>query len=134
MSPHPILAASVEEIQQAVKSEVAAVGSLRRGQAERSALLEALGALWTQGYPVAWERQFSAGGRRVALPTYPWQRERHWIEAKAAGSHLAAADPLADWFYRVDWPELPRAAGSPPQAGAGSWLVLADRGGVGESV
>ncbi|AGP37465.1 type I polyketide synthase [Sorangium cellulosum] len=83
MSPHPILTTSVEEMRRAVQRAGAAVGSLRRGQDERPAMLEALGALWAQGYPVPWGRLFPAGGRRVPLPNYPWQRERYWIEAPA---------------------------------------------------
>jgi epothilone polyketide synthase D len=58
-----------------------AVGSLRRHQGERRALLEALGALWVKGHPVAWDRQFPDGGRKLPLPTYAWQRERYWIDA-----------------------------------------------------
>nr|WP_246357067.1 non-ribosomal peptide synthetase/type I polyketide synthase [Pyxidicoccus fallax] len=84
MSPHPILTMPVEEIRRASGKDGAALGSLRRGQDERSALLETLGALWTQGYSVAWERQFPAGCRRVALPTYAWQRERYWVEAQVS--------------------------------------------------
>jgi NADPH:quinone reductase-like Zn-dependent oxidoreductase/acyl carrier protein len=57
-----------------------AVGSLRRGQAERSELLGALGALWVKGYKVAWEKLFPEGVRRVELPTYAWQRQRYWVE------------------------------------------------------
>ncbi|MGB7525500.1 MAG: type I polyketide synthase, partial [Castellaniella sp.] len=30
------------------------------------------------GAPVCWERVFPRPGRFHALPTYPWQRERHW--------------------------------------------------------
>ena len=67
MSPHPLLTASVEEMRRATGREGACVGSLRWGQDERPALLEALGTLWAQGYPVAWERLFPAGGRRVPL-------------------------------------------------------------------
>jgi polyketide synthase 12/epothilone polyketide synthase D len=83
MSPHPILTTSVEEMRRTSEREGVVVGSLRRGQEERGALLEALGALWVQGHPVAWARQFPTGGRRVALPNYAWQRERYWVETPA---------------------------------------------------
>ncbi|NMO16396.1 type I polyketide synthase [Pyxidicoccus fallax] len=86
MSPHPILTMPVEEMRRASGKDGAAVGSLRRGQDERGALLETLGALWTQGYPVAWERQFPTGGRRVSLPTYAWQRDRYWIETSSGST------------------------------------------------
>jgi acyl transferase domain-containing protein/NADPH:quinone reductase-like Zn-dependent oxidoreductase/NAD(P)-dependent dehydrogenase (short-subunit alcohol dehydrogenase family)/acyl carrier protein len=86
MSPHPILTTSVQEVVQAAQQEGAAVGSLRRGQEERPAMLEALGALWVRGHAVAWKRLFPASGRRVPLPTYPWQRERYWIETPASAA------------------------------------------------
>lgn len=43
--------------------------------------LEALGEAWVAGVTVDWER-FRAGERRrrVALPTYSFDRERYWIE------------------------------------------------------
>src|SRR5262249_53772775 len=86
MSPHPILTTAVEEVRLAADRSGAAVGSVRRGEDERAAMLEALGALWVHGYPAAWERLFPAGGRRVPLPTYPWQRERCWIERPVNGA------------------------------------------------
>ncbi|MDC3985913.1 type I polyketide synthase [Polyangium jinanense] len=83
VSPHPILVPAIEELLHATARQGLAVGSLRRGQDERAAMLEALGALWARGHVVAWDRLFDAGHRRVPLPTYAWQRERHWIEAEA---------------------------------------------------
>jgi surfactin synthase thioesterase subunit/acyl carrier protein len=50
-------------------------------------MLAALGALYTRGYPVDWHRLYPQGGRCVALPNYPWQRSRYWVDAPA----LAAA-------------------------------------------
>ncbi len=90
MSPHPLLATSVEEEHRAWERAGDGGGLAAARADERSALLEALGALWVQGYPVAWERQFAAGGRRVPLPTYPWQRERYWLEAPAEARRAGA--------------------------------------------
>jgi epothilone polyketide synthase D len=80
MSPHPLLQPSLVEVLKAEKKDGVAIGSLRRSQPERQTLLEGLGTLWVNGFSVAWEKQFPAGGRRVDLPTYAWQRERYWIE------------------------------------------------------
>lgn len=84
MSPHPVLTPAVEEMRAAAGRRGVAVASQRREQPERSALLEALGALWAHGHAVPWERLFPAGGRRVSLPTYAWQRERHWLDREAS--------------------------------------------------
>jgi acyl transferase domain-containing protein/acyl carrier protein len=83
MSPHPILVPAVEETLRAARRAGAAVGSMRRGQDERAALLEALGALWVRGCPVDWAGLFAEGGCRVPLPSYPFQRERYWLTEPA---------------------------------------------------
>ncbi len=60
------------------------VSSLRRSETGSSVemLLEALGRLWLGGLDIDWNA-FSAGERRrrIPLPTYPFERQRHWIEA-----------------------------------------------------
>nr|AYM54555.1 hypothetical protein [Racemicystis crocea] len=84
MSPHPILLPSVEENLREKSRGGAAIASLRRQSEERRCLLEALGSLYMHGYPVDWTRIHPQKGRVVSLPTYPWQRERYWIEGAAS--------------------------------------------------
>ena len=62
----------------------ALVASLRADRDEAASVVEALGHVWTAGRQVEWAGVFLSGGRRVALPTYPWQRERYWIERPAS--------------------------------------------------
>ena len=45
-------------------------------------MLRALGALYAQGQPVDWGA-LDPSGQFLRLPSYPWQRERHWLEAEA---------------------------------------------------
>ncbi|WP_277762479.1 type I polyketide synthase, partial [Streptomyces sp. IB2014 016-6] len=46
----------------------------------------------TQGVPVNWEPFFAGrGGQRVPLPTYPFQRERHWWEPPSGTAAPASA-------------------------------------------
>lgn len=80
MSPHPILLSAIEETCKHLDRPGRGFASLRRGQPERITLLGELGALYTSGYPVAWEKLYPHGGAVVSLPSYPWQRERHWFE------------------------------------------------------
>jgi acyl transferase domain-containing protein len=51
----------------------------------RQQLLTALGRLYFKGFEVDWHQfyQFSAW-RRLALPTYPFEHERYWVEAAHA--------------------------------------------------
>lgn len=67
--------------------------SLRPGQADWETLLTSLGQLYGQGQAIDW---ISFGQlynhRRLSLPTYPFQRQRHWIDApkeRRAGQHNA---------------------------------------------
>ncbi|GAA2688857.1 type I polyketide synthase [Streptomyces lunalinharesii] len=56
--------------------------TLRRTRPEPDALLDALAALHAHGVPVDWRAIFAGrGGRRVALPTYAFQRRRYWLNA-----------------------------------------------------
>ncbi|NER24035.1 MAG: type I polyketide synthase [Symploca sp. SIO1C2] len=55
--------------------------SLRPGQEDWQQLLQSLGQLYVQGVAVDWsefDRDYPR--RKVLLPTYPWQRQRYWIE------------------------------------------------------
>ena len=42
--------------------------------------LRALGQAWAAGADVDWPAVHGGARRRVSLPTYPFDRERHWIE------------------------------------------------------
>lgn len=55
--------------------------SLRKGRRDGDQLLHSLGTLYVQGAPVNWHG-FEAGTcrRRVPLPTYPFERTRHWFD------------------------------------------------------
>ncbi|TSC32697.1 type I polyketide synthase [Corallococcus sp. Z5C101001] len=120
---------------------VASTRHPREASQDLQVLLGALGRLWLGGVTVDW-KGFAANEqrRRVPLPTYPFQRERYWIEAKPLGGGARADAPaslakradVADWFYAPSWKlsPLPRAQGA---AGAG-WLVFADDTGVAEAL
>jgi len=57
--------------------------SLPHAKDERSELenlLSTVGALWVSGAPVDWRRLRKNRGQRVPLPTYPFERQRFWIE------------------------------------------------------
>ncbi|MFG2342420.1 type I polyketide synthase, partial [Streptomyces yangpuensis] len=93
-SPHPVLAARVQDIADAAETTVVATGSLRRDHGGSAQFLTALAELSVHGVATDWARVFAGtGARRVDLPTYPFQRERFWVEPSApAVAPLAEAD------------------------------------------
>ncbi|MDQ0578634.1 non-ribosomal peptide synthetase/type I polyketide synthase [Streptomyces rishiriensis] len=77
-----------------VATEVPADGAVAV-RATHEGLLEVVGRLWVRGAG-ADRTALAPGGRRVALPTYPYQRARHWPER--ATSRL---------LHRVIWRDAP---------------------------
>jgi acyl transferase domain-containing protein len=107
--------------------------SLRPGRGDWETLLGSLARLHALGVEVDWdgfERPFAS--RPVSLPTYPFERRRHWIDVPAAPPSLdgdsAPAASSVDGFAAspVDGSAAPRASagGAPvfasPAARAGS--------------
>jgi len=84
LSPHPVLAGTISECLVHRKEKGTILPSLRRQEPERAVMLGSLGALYTLGYSVAWDRLYPDGARCVRLPSYPWQRERYWTESIAS--------------------------------------------------
>ena len=71
------------------------VPSMRPGRRDTETALAALGTWFVHGGTIDWKGVFAAGGERVELPTYPWQRARYWIERSqvAAIRSLPTAEP-----------------------------------------
>lgn len=93
---------------------VISIGITEHGETNsiRKRLLQQLGELWCCGIAVDWERaQLDPSAKRVSLPTYPFERQRYWIEGNpftsvrpADRSTPAAKDAdIANWFYVPLW-------------------------------
>src|SRR5208282_6047099 len=83
LSPHPILLSSIQQEFRHAGIEGAVVPSLRREEEEGRVLAGSVGALYTLGYPIEWRRIYPQRGPSVQLPSYPWQRERYWMDTPA---------------------------------------------------
>jgi len=96
--------------------------------------------LWLCGIEIDWNGFYAAERRRrVMLPTYPFERQRFWIDtsknASAARNGQSATrevrrEPdIADWFYVPVWkqsrPLLPPKRGFYYQPGL-RWLIFTD--------
>jgi acyl transferase domain-containing protein/acyl carrier protein len=103
--------------------------SLLPGGGDWQPLLKALARLYELGVPVDWAGfDRDAPRRRVALPTYPFERLRYWTDDESAPAKPAPA-PLP--AYRLSWHER-RAAAAPPAQPPRAWLIFCSDDDVGE--
>ncbi|HEX3759766.1 MAG TPA: type I polyketide synthase, partial [Kofleriaceae bacterium] len=70
------------------------LASLRPERGEPASILEALGGYHVHGGAVDGSQVWPAGAR-IELPTYAWQRQRHWLEPHRASSPDVASVGLA---------------------------------------
>ena len=76
-------------------------------------IVRALGGLWARG---AARSDVRTEGRRVPLPTYPWQGERYWLEPVPTS---VGGDPYADLALERIWRPAPVHPTAP-----GAWRVV----------
>ncbi|MFF8812311.1 type I polyketide synthase [Streptomyces pactum] len=79
VSPHPVLTMAIQD----TVDTAVVQGTLRRNEDEPRRLLLSAAELYTKGVAVDW-RPFLAGGRRVQLPTYAFQRQPYWVTGERA--------------------------------------------------
>jgi amino acid adenylation domain-containing protein len=97
VGPHPVLAVNMRQTLAATRQEGQVIPTLRRQRGDRLCLLESLGALYVHGALPDLERLFPEPGRVVGLPSYPFQRERCWIDTttkRRPSATLASGHPL----------------------------------------
>ncbi|WP_169788991.1 type I polyketide synthase [Dactylosporangium aurantiacum] len=87
------------------------IPAMRKGRDEPTTLMTAVARAHVDGWSPDWTAILT-GGQRVDLPTYPFQRQRYWLDAPAD-----AADPAALGLDTVRHPLL------------GAGVPLADTGG-----
>jgi acyl transferase domain-containing protein len=118
---------------------------------DQDVLMRTLGRLWAAGVEIAWDAiDTGRERRRLALPTYPFERQRYWVEPPVPGSSAAAGSanagtagdrhavptvddgvtkrPLDEWFHVPVWKSAPapaRAADATTETAGETWLVCA---------
>jgi amino acid adenylation domain-containing protein len=136
VGPGPTLAGLARR-HPARKEEHAFVASLRHPEESRSdeaLFMESVGRLWLAGARPDWSALHTGNRRRrVPLPTYPFERQRYWIEASGIPSTRErirrSADP-GEWIYLPSWRRAP-APSPDARKDAALWLLFADPHGVG---
>ncbi|MER6789559.1 type I polyketide synthase [Streptomyces sp. NPDC000658] len=143
LGPHGVLSAMAQEC---AGERAVAVAAQRRDRDEVRTLLTALGRVHARTGRVDWSAFFDgAGARRVDLPTYAFQRRRHWLDAPTGGAEalagaglagtghplLTASVPLPHTGGSLFSGSLPAAADRPPAVADVLDLVLWAGGGLG---
>lgn len=121
-----------------------AFSTLRRPSetaADHEFLLNTLGRLWLAGVNIDWQGFYTHElRRRLPLPTYPFERERYWLEPRKAvttprtrRSRSGKLPNITDWVYAPAWKQsLPRLSlVSAAIVDPGCWLIFADEGNLG---
>ncbi|MFC8495100.1 type I polyketide synthase [Streptomyces sp. NPDC057235] len=93
VSPHPVLQVAMEEAADALPVPPLVVHTLSRHDGGAGEVLASLAGLHVRGVPVDWGAVFAPHRpRRVALPTYAFQRERHWPAGPGGPAGREAAE------------------------------------------
>jgi len=96
VGPHPVLLGIAKGT---LSTDVPCVPSLRKGRSDWTQIQESLAALYVRGAHVDWagyEKGYS--GRKVSLPTYPFQRRRFApsfrVQGASPGSPQSSSPPV----------------------------------------
>ncbi|MGB8377206.1 MAG: beta-ketoacyl synthase N-terminal-like domain-containing protein, partial [Rhodanobacteraceae bacterium] len=102
--------------------------SLHPGQdfsADLEYLLAATGRLWARNVDIDWQKVHGDSRRRVPLPTYPFRRQRHWVDpdSRFNASNASASAQLSGNFAAT---QIVEAIASPSATIAVSTSAMTD--------
>ncbi|WP_433360609.1 type I polyketide synthase [Streptosporangium sp. CA-115845] len=99
VSPHPVLAPSLQESGEQAELAVTVAATLRRDDGGLDRFLTALGEAYAGGVRVDWRAAYEGRtATRAELPTYAFQRRRYWLEGAPS---TAGADPAETAFWEA---------------------------------
>jgi acyl transferase domain-containing protein/acyl-CoA synthetase (AMP-forming)/AMP-acid ligase II/pimeloyl-ACP methyl ester carboxylesterase len=121
--------------------------SLRPRKSDWQQILQTLGSLYTRGVAINWQ-SFNQGykGQKVALPTYPFQRQSYWLEPNLKATtnskikvYLPSNEQLQSKqpnFYQIEW-QLDTSKLNKQNVQVNNdknWLIFADNYGLAEEI
>lgn len=120
-----------------------AVSTMRHPRNEASdtaVFFSSLGKLWAEGIQVNWDEMYKGEKRlRTPLPTYPFERQRYWIDINMntvkedmSEDKSGKKSDVSEWFYTQYWkPSILKKVKDKPIS---KWLIFTDEYGLGDSI
>ncbi|KZL50068.1 polyketide synthase [Nodularia spumigena CENA596] len=110
-------------------------------QSDVALICKTLGQLWLWGVSVNWAEFYTEQQRRrLPLPTYPFERQRYWVEryplpetTSISSKTLEKQEDISNWFYLPSWRQKPLLRSAAP-LNKQRYLVFCHAGGVGEQL
>lgn len=137
LGPHPVLCGLGRHC--IADAEVQWLPTLRRGQTDWLGILASLGKLYEAGSTVDWQAFDQPYGyqRHQGLPTYPFQRQRYWVDLPeqltVTKPPLVSQNASLDCGYEIIWERQPLIA-TPLSPIANRWLIFKDEHGTGQAL
>src|SRR5690606_35769819 len=78
VGPHPVLRSYVNDSLNAAERKGVVLLTASRGNDDPARIHDAAGQALLSGAQTDWQDLFPWVGRHIAMPAYPWQRERYW--------------------------------------------------------
>jgi phthiocerol/phenolphthiocerol synthesis type-I polyketide synthase C len=78
VGPHPVLRSYVNDGLNSASLKGRVLITASRGNDDPARIHDVAGQALLSGAQVVWNSLFPWAGRHVAMPSYPWQRERYW--------------------------------------------------------
>ncbi|MFE6975982.1 type I polyketide synthase [Streptomyces sp. NPDC057682] len=119
LGPDATLTGAIDET---CEGGVLTLAALRRNLPEPVTSVRALAQLWADGHPVDWQPFYDATDAEFTdLPTYPFARDRYWMQNPEGSRPRPARDAGDRLRYEVSWTPLPAPGADVPDGG---WLLV----------
>jgi acyl transferase domain-containing protein/acyl carrier protein len=110
-------------------------------QSDVALICKTLGQLWLRGVTINWSEFYTEQQRRrLPLPTYPFERQRYWVEkdtlpetTSTTSKKLQKQEEISNWFYLPSWRQKPLLR-SAATLNKQRYLVFCHAGNVGEKL
>ncbi|MFF1658895.1 SDR family NAD(P)-dependent oxidoreductase [Streptomyces sp. NPDC058255] len=127
LGPDAVLTALAQESLTDRPEAAALVPALRRGRPEAETFTAAVAMAYVRGADVDWRAVYAgSGARRTELPTYPFQRQRYWMEAPGTEAPAPTSVEARFWaaVEREDLDSLAATLGAEETAALGEALPV----------